>query len=167
MTWYEGLDRSGRYQIKATDSSSYIATVDPDIPVIATSEVADKTHSIDSGYSNEELTNSVELALGGTVIDAGDTAVDAILSGAGALGFFATCRGINRANADFNKGVSAEEAIFNGVAVAVEGTAKGLVDSAETAYKVATSTPGRGVGRGILWVLTIFGRAIDRLMGFK
>ena len=65
-------------QIKATDSVSYIASVDDEIPVIVTSEVAEKTDSIDGGYTNAELTTTVEQALGDGVIDAKGTAVDSI-----------------------------------------------------------------------------------------
>jgi hypothetical protein len=152
------------YQIKATDSVSYINSVDPEIPVIATSEIADITNSIDSGYSNEELTKSVELALGGTVIDAGDTVVDAILTGAGSLGLFSTCRGINHASEQFEKGVEAEVAILEGVAVAVKGTAKGAVDFAEFGYKVTTSAPSRAVGRGLWGVARFIGRGIGKVL---
>ncbi len=150
------------YQIKATDSLSYINTVDPDIPVISTSEIAEKTNSIDSGYSNEELTESVQLALDGTMIDAGDTAVDVILTGAGSLGIFATIRGINHAGDKIKNGVDKEEAILEGMGVAVTATAKGVVDTAELAYKVASSAPSRAVGRG-LWAVTKFsGKVIGK-----
>ena len=137
-------------QIKATDSVSYIASVDDDIPVIATSEVAQKTGTIDGGYTNEELNNTVEQALGGGVIDAKDTAVDAILSGVGTLGIFATINGINHASERYNKGVDGVEAIFEGAGVAIEGTAKGLVDASEMVYKAAMSKPSRFVGRTVL-----------------
>lgn len=134
-------------QIKATDSVSYIASVDDDIPVIATSEVAEKTGAIDGGYTNEELHNTIEQALGGGVIDAKDTAFDAILSGVGSLGIFATINGINHASERYNKGVDGVEAFFEGAGVAIEGTAKGLVDASEMVYKVAMSKPSRFVGR--------------------
>tara|TARA_Y100001956_G_C4129312_1_gene192502 strand:+ start:6060 stop:7346 length:1287 start_codon:yes stop_codon:yes gene_type:complete len=138
------------YQLKATDSAAYINTVDEDITVIATSEVADLDGVIDSGYSNEELTNTVEIAINGNAIDAQDTAVDAILSGVGTLGIFATIKGINHAQAKYDKGVEAEEAIFEGLGVAVEATAKGLVDTAEMASKVVMSRPSRFVGRALV-----------------
>lgn len=73
-------------QIKATDSIDYINSVNDDILVIATSEVALTSGSIDGGYTNEELTNSVGLALGGSTVDIPDTAMDAILAGVGGLG---------------------------------------------------------------------------------
>src|SRR5690606_32261494 len=50
------------YQIKATDSVSYINSVADDIPVIATTEVADDTGAIDGGYTDLELSNAVDLA---------------------------------------------------------------------------------------------------------
>ncbi len=137
-------------QIKATDSVSYIASVDDEIPVIATSEVAAQTGAIDGGYTNEELNNTVEQALGGGVIDAKDTAVDAILSGVGTLGIFATISGINHASERYNKGVDGVEAIFEGAGVAIEGTAKGLVDASEMVYKAAMSKPSRFVGRTLV-----------------
>ena len=137
-------------QIKATDSVSYIASVDDEIPVIATSEVAAQTGAIDGGYTNEELNNTVEQALGGGMIDAKDTAVDAILSGVGTLGIFATISGINHASERYNKGVDGVEAIFEGAGVAIEGTAKGLVDASEMVYKAAMSKPSRFVGRTLV-----------------
>lgn len=137
-------------QIKATDSVYYIASVDDEIPVIATSEVAAQTGAIDGGYTNEELNNTVEQALGGGVIDAKDTAVDAILSGVGTLGIFATISGINHASERYNKGVDGVEAIFEGAGVAIEGTAKGLVDASEMVYKAAMSKPSRFVGRTLV-----------------
>ena len=137
------------YQLKATDSAAYINTVDEDIPVIATSEVADLEGVIDSSYTNEELTNTVEIAINGNAIDAQDTAVDAILSGVGTLGIFATIKGINHAQVKYNKGVEAEEAIFEGLGVAAEATAKGIVDTVEMASKVVKSRPSRFVGRAL------------------
>jgi hypothetical protein len=137
-------------QIKATDSISYIASVDDEIPVIATSEVAGKAGAIDGGYTNEELSTTVEQALGGGVIDAKDIAVDAILTGAGTLGVFATIQGINHASERYNKGVDGVEAIFEGAGVAIEGTAKGIVDASEMVYKAAMSKPSRFVGRTVL-----------------
>lgn len=138
------------FQLKATDSESYINSVPDDIPVIATSEVAENTCVIDSGYTNEDLTNAVELALGGTVIDAGDSAVDAILSGVGGLGFFATLQGINHAVKQHENGGDPVEAAFEGAGVAIEGTARALVGTAEMGYKVLASRPSRFMGRMLL-----------------
>lgn len=137
-------------QIKATDSIAYISSVDEDIPIITTSEIADKVGAHDGGYSNEELSKSVELALGGSIIDVEDTTIDAVLTGVGSLGFFATVIGINHAQERFDNGIDGIEAIFDGAGVAIEGTAKGLVDASEMVYNVAMSRPGRFLGRGVL-----------------
>lgn len=137
-------------QIKATDSISYINSVDDDIPVITTSEVALSTDAIDSGFRNEDISNTVGLAMGGSVVDAKDTSIDAILTGVGSLGIFATMQGINHASTEYEKGVDGAEAIFKGAGVAIEGTAKGLVDASEMAYNVAMSRPSRFVGRTLL-----------------
>lgn len=135
------------YQLKATDSAAYVNSVDENIPVITTSEVAFSTGSIDSGFSNEDLTKSVDLALGGTVIDIGDSAADAILAGVGGLGFFATIAGINHAAEKHANGGDGVEAMFEGVGVAIEGTARSLVGAAEMTYKVLASRPSRFIGR--------------------
>ncbi|MDA9064387.1 hypothetical protein N9K37_03460 [Pseudomonadales bacterium] len=138
------------FQLKATDSAAYVYSVDESIPVIATSEVALTTGAIDSGYSNEDLTNAVGNALGGTVIDVGDTLADAILTGVGGLGFFATIEGINHATKKYENGGDAVEAAFEGAGVAIEGTARALVGAAEMSYNVLTSRPSRFVGRVLL-----------------
>ncbi|MCC4272206.1 hypothetical protein LL254_15975 [Marinobacter nauticus] len=138
------------FQIKATDSESYVNSVVEGIPVISTSEIALATGSIDSGYSNEELGNAIDLALGGTVVDVGDTAVDAILAGVGGLGFFATLQGFNHAVKKHENGGDGVEAIFEGAGVAIEGTARALVGAAEMGYKVLSSKPSRFVGRMML-----------------
>ena len=139
----DGID----FQIKATDSVAYISSVDESIPVISTTEVALATGAIDSGYGNEELTRIVDDAIGGTVVDIGDTAVDAILAGLGGLGLFATIEGINQASKMHANGGDAVEAVFKGVCVAVEGTAKALVGAAEMVYNVLASRPSRFLGR--------------------
>lgn len=138
------------FQLKATGSVAYINSVDEDIPIISTSEVAIQTDAIDSGYSNDELTTRVEQALDGGLIDAKDVAVDALLTGVGSLGIFATMRGINHASAKYDEGVEAEEAFLDGLGVAIEGTAKGIVDAGEMLYKVAMSRPSRFVGRSLV-----------------
>ncbi len=137
-------------QLKATDSVSYIESVNNEIPVITTSEVAEKTGMIDSGYSNEELTKSINLALDGSVIDVGDTAVDALLAGAGGLGVFATIHGINHAKEQYDKGKDSEEAILEGLGLAIEGTAKGVVDILEFIYRLVVSRPMCFIGRILL-----------------
>ena len=123
-------------QIKATDSVAYINTVDDDIPVIATSEVAQASSAIDSGYSNEELANTVNNALGNSVFDAKDTAIDAILTGVGSLGIFATIKGINHACTQYKSGRDGGDSLFEGLGIAIEGTIKGIFDFAELLYKI-------------------------------
>ena len=135
------------YQIKATDSVTYVESVNESIPVIATSEVAELTNTIDGGYSNEELSESVALALGGTGVNIFDGVADGVLAGLGGLGTFATLRGIYLANELYNNGTDAEEAIFSGVGVAVKGTAKAVVDVSEMAYNVTSSRPSRFLAR--------------------
>jgi len=64
----------------ATDSETYIESVAPAVPEIATSEVAETAAAIDCGRRNAELDSSTTLAMGGTVIVGADTAVDAELN---------------------------------------------------------------------------------------
>lgn len=138
------------FQIKATDSAAYINSVEPYTPIIATSEVAEITRAIDSGYSDAELERAIDLALGGSVIDVKDTATDALLAGIGGLGLFASLQGINHTAVKFNNGGNGVEAIFEGVGVAIEGTARALVGTAELGYKMLASRPSRFVGRTLL-----------------
>ena len=67
------------FQVKATDSAGYIESVDTDIPVIAASEVAVETGVIDGGMTNADLDSATDLALGGSVVDFPDTAMDAVI----------------------------------------------------------------------------------------
>ena len=108
---------------------------------------------------NEELTNSVSLALGGGVVDISDTAVDAIFSGLGGLGFFATVKGLNSARKKYKKGGSGIKSFLEGAGVAITQAAKTLVNTCETVWKVVTSRPSRFIGRN-LWkiVKKLFGR---------
>lgn len=148
------------YQIKATDSEAYLATVPEDIPIIATSEVAEMTNALDVGISHADVESATELALGGTIIDLGDTAADALLTGVGGLGLLATLRGINHAAARIKAGEDAELAVLEGLGVAVKGTAKAFVDTAELGYKIVTSRPSRFLGRQLHKVATRIDRAI-------
>jgi len=149
------------FQVKATDSAGYIESVDPDIPVIATSEVAVETGVIDGGMTNADLDSATDLALGGSVVDFPDTAMDAVIGGLGGLGIFATLRGINHAIDRHREGVDKAEAIEEGIGVAVTGTMKATVDLAEMGYKVATSRPSRFLGRQVVKVGQGIGRRID------
>ncbi|HWK15283.1 MAG TPA: hypothetical protein VNS02_12865 [Rhizobiaceae bacterium] len=148
------------YQVKATDSTSYVESVADGIPVIATTEVAHITGVLDGGYTDEELASSVELALGGSVIDGQDTAVDALLTGVGGLGILATIKGINHAFAKHQEGGDGFDAMLEGAGVAVAGTAKGLIDTAELGYKALRSTPSRFVGRSLGKVAGAVGRRL-------
>lgn len=149
------------FQVKATDSAGYIESVDPDIPVIATSEVAVETGAIDGGMTNADLDSATDLALGGSVVDFPDTAMDAVIGGLSGLGIFATLRGINHAIDRHREGVDKAEAIEEGIGVAVTGTMKASVDLAEMGYKVATSRPSRFLGRQVVKVGQGIGRRID------
>ncbi len=137
------------FQIKATDSVGYVNSVADEIPVIATSEVALRTDAINAGYTNEELNEAIDLALDGTVIDIGDTAVDSIMSGLGSIGLLATLKGINHAVKRHENGGAAAEAMFEGVGVAIEGSVSAVFGAAEMGFKVLTSRPSRFVGRVI------------------
>jgi hypothetical protein len=148
------------FQIKATDSESYIYSVEESIPVIATSEVALTTGVIDGGYSNVDITSAVDEALGGSIVDMGDTAGDAILAGLGGLGFFATLNGINHASAKYENGGDAVESIFEGAGVAVVGTARALVGTVEMGYNILASEPSRYVGRTVLKGLDKVGKKL-------
>lgn len=143
------------FQIKATDSVSYIDSVADGIPIIATTEVANLTDAIDSGYSNEDLDGVVDLALGGSVIDFGDTAVDTILSGVGGLGVLASLNGINHAVKKHENGGDPIEAMFEGAGIAIEGTARAAVNTLEAGYKILSSRPSRFVGRGLVKALVV------------
>lgn len=73
-----------------------------------------------------------------------------MLAGVGGLGLFATLQGINHASQRYNNGGDGEEAIVEGLGVAIEGTARAVVGTAELGYKVLTSRPSRFVGRILL-----------------
>ncbi len=142
------------YQLKATDSESYIDSVADGIPVIATSEVAAATNVIDGGYANADLNESVDLALGGPGIDIDDTAIDALLAGVGCLGTLAMLRGFNHVSEKIRNGGDREEAVLEGIGVAVTGTAKAFVDTAELGYKALNSRPSRFLGRMVVKAAT-------------
>ena len=75
-----------------------------------------------------------------------------------------TLQGINHAAERYNNGGHGVEAVFEGVGVAVEGTARALVGTAELGYKVLMSRPSRFVGRGIR---AEFIKLDDKMMGKK
>lgn len=154
------------YQIKATDSASYIDTVTDGIPVISTSEVASITGSLDGGYSNEDLTNTVDLALGGTVLDISDTALDAVLTGVGGVGIFAILSGVRSASTKYKETGDALESLAEGLSSATVHTARTTVNMAEMATKgvvgVATSRPVRFAGSLVASLATKGAARFDR-----
>ncbi|WP_390587516.1 hypothetical protein [Erythrobacter sp. MTPC3] len=154
------------YQIKATDSASYIDTVADGIPVISTTEVASITGSLDGGYSNEDLTDTVYLALGGTVLDISDTALDAVLTGVGGVGIFAILSGVRSASAKYKETGDALESLAEGLSTATVHTARTTVNMAEMATKgvvgVATSRPVRFAGNMVASMATKAAARFDR-----
>ncbi|WOX05961.1 hypothetical protein [Microbulbifer pacificus] len=84
------------YQLKATDSADYVDSVNPDIPVISTHEVAAQTDTIDSGISNEHLDETTESALGGDILDVADALETGVSIAAGTIGFIPVMHGLVR-----------------------------------------------------------------------
>jgi len=130
--YIDGLE----YQIKATDSLSYIETVDLDTPVIATSEIASASRAIDSGISNFDLDADIAMALGGSLIDLSDVALDAALSGLGGVGVMATISGVAAATRKYRDTGSLVLATGSGVGATAVGVARTTVNTAELGYKV-------------------------------
>lgn len=149
------------YQVKATDSVSYVESVPDDIPVISTTEVAEITGSIDGGYLNAELTETVDLSLGGTVIDIGDTTVDAVLTGVGGVGVLALLRGVWSGAAHYKETGKALEALSTGLSTTAVSTARTVVNAAELAGRgtigLIRSRPVRFAGR----MIVAGGRRVD------
>ena len=128
-----------QYQIKATESEAYIKQVSDHIPVISTSEVAENTGSIDVGYSNEELVEAIDLALGGTVIDFSDTGLDAVVTGFGGVGIFAIISGARSGMEKYRKSRDAVDAAFAAVGQTVRVTIRQGVMIAEIVTKSTLS----------------------------
>ena len=146
------------YQIKATDSASYIDSVANHIPVIGTSEIAEMTDSIDGGYTNEALTDGVELTLGGPVIDLSDTALDAVFSGLGFISIVGLVRGISRGASIYRETGDAVEGLASGVGVTFEESVWALINILELAT--------RGVQAGIkLKPVRYLGGKLRRTLG--
>jgi hypothetical protein len=125
------------YQIKATDSVTYVESVADHIPVIATTEVADDTGFIDGGYTDVELSDAVDIALGGSLIDIGDTILDGITTGIGGVGIVAIVRGAHAAWGQYRKNGSALGAFGVGIGTTASGVARTVVNFAEIGYKGA------------------------------
>ncbi|NTZ42144.1 hypothetical protein G7A66_03350 [Altererythrobacter sp. SALINAS58] len=123
------------YQIKATDSVAYVESVADHIPLIATSEVAEKTGVIDGGMTDFQLTETIDLALGGTVIDVSDTILDSATTGLGAVGIVAIIRGTHGAWSAYRKGETALGALGVGAKTTGVSTARSTVTLAELAFR--------------------------------
>jgi len=135
-------------QLKATDSSSYINSIDEDIKVMSTSEVAFKTDVIDSGISNSEITDLTDAALGGSVVDVGEGVTDALLFGAAGLGTFGTIRGIDCGMTEYERTQDMEKSVEIGAKVAIVGTAQGIYNTGNLVHKAVTSEQAKSFGRG-------------------
>lgn len=141
------------YQIKATDSVSYINSVADDIPVIATTEVADDTGAIDGGYTDLELSNAVDLALGGTLVDFGDTVLDGMTAGFGGVGIVAIVQGANSGWKHYKTSGDAVEALGEGISTTATGVVRSAVNLAEIVFRggraIVTSPPVHFLVRNI------------------
>ncbi|CAH0497354.1 hypothetical protein [Novosphingobium sp. CECT 9465] len=140
-------------QIKATDSVSYINSVEDHIPIIATSEVAQKTDAIDGGFSDEELSEAIDLALGGTVIDIGDAVLDGVASGIGGVGIVAILAGSHSAWKSYQSNGDAIAALGVGLQTTAVRTLRTAVNLFEIAYRgsaaVFTSKPTQFVTKTV------------------
>lgn len=140
-------------QIKATNSLPYIDTVKDHIPIIATSEVAEEAGVIDSGYTNEWLTDAVGDALGGSIFDVDDTVVDGVLAGVGVVGVVAIARGVHAAWSDYSLRQNLIAAAGTGGITIVEAKARAVVTMVELIYRgtsaVVTSAPAKRLGIAI------------------
>jgi len=123
-------------QLKATDSVSYVNSVDSNITVMATSEVADKTDAIDSGISNSDLTNTTDLALGGSVVDAGDATIDGLLTGVGCVGLMASVKGLNHGLKEYKEHSDFADAALEGTGVAIEQTLESTCNLIEIIFNL-------------------------------
>lgn len=140
------------YQIKATDSASYIDSVADHIPVIATTEVAQETGAIDGGMSDLQLTDTIDLALGGTVIDFGDTILDGLTTGVGGVGIVAILHGAHSAWSRYRSNGNALEALGVGIETIGTSTARSAVNLSELIFRSARTAvvvPARLVGERI------------------
>lgn len=149
------------YQVKATDSASYVESVPDEIPVISTTEVAEITGSIDGGYLDADLTQTVDLSLGGSVIDIGDTTVDAVLTGVGGVGILALLKGVWSGAAHYKETGNAVDALSTGLSTTAVSTARTVVNAAEIAGRgtigLIRSRPMRFAGR----MMVAGGRKLD------
>jgi hypothetical protein len=119
------------HQIKATDSASYINSVADHIPTIVTSEKARITDSIDGGYTNEALTDAVELGLGGPIIDFSDTALDAVFSSLGFISIVGLIKGVARGASIYRETGDAVGGLASGVGVTFEESVWAVINILE------------------------------------
>jgi hypothetical protein len=126
-------------QLKATSSIDYINSVDSEIPVIATSEVAEYTRAIDSGISNEELTSMVEGSLGGDVLDLPDVIADGISGGVGGIGTFSTAQGLYQGHQYYKETGNKEKAVLFGLGITIKGTIVALLNLCQIFFKALAS----------------------------
>jgi hypothetical protein len=135
------------YQIKATDSASYINSVADHIPTIVTSEKAEMTGSIDGGYTHQALTEAVELGLGGPIIDFSDTALDAVFSGLGFISIVGLIKGIARGASIYRETGNAVGGLASGVGVTFEESVWAVINILELITRGVlagvNSTPAR------------------------
>lgn len=117
------------------------------IPVISTSEIADAKGLIDGRYTNEALTDGVELVLGGPIIDLSDTALDAVFSGLGFISIIGLVKGIARGANIYRETGNAVEGLTSGVGVTFEESVWAIVNLFELvtrgAMAVSESKPAR------------------------
>lgn len=144
------------YQIKATDSVSYVESVAVHIPVIATSEVAPLTGVINGGVSDAELSEAVELALGGAIIDFGDTVLDGLSIGFGGVGIVAILHGARSAWAAYKANGNAVTALGAGIESTAISVVRSMVNLTEAGYRGAEALiNSKAFKRLVGWVSSI------------
>lgn len=129
------------YQIKKKKNKLYLETFDEKIPVITSREIAKMTALIGSAITHVSINVDVDFS---------EEIADGILSDIGGFGLFASLKGLGHAAEKYNKGGDGEEAIYEGIEIAIVGSAKAIVDTGELVYKAAMSGPSRFIGRSIL-----------------
>ena len=151
------------YQIKATDSEAYVNSVANHIPVISTTEVAEKTGAMDGGFTDADLSDAIDLAIGGSIIDFGDTMLDGITTGFGGLGVVAILKGTHSAWTEYSLNGDAANALGVGLKTTAVSTGKSFVTVAEAAYRsietIVTSPPVKSIG-GKLRATTISAQSL-------
>lgn len=90
-----------------------------------------------------------------------------VVTGVGGLGLLSILKGFRHGANTYRESSDLEGSIIDGVETAVVGTIKAGVDTAELAFKVATSRPSRFAGRMVLKGLSSAVNAIDRRLEEK